>query len=906
MTARGVAARLAIRSVRSAPVRSALIAAMIALPVAGAVMGALVQASGHPTSAELVATELGRAQARLEVRSTPDSTAVQDPVTGFLANDSGGTTSTTYRSPASALPTGTRIVPIYDAAVTARTATGVGSVQAVVGEAWDPSFSGRWTAVAGARPTSTGEVMLTRAAMRRLGTHIGGTVDLLKPSPRNLIVTGVIDDRTAASGLAEMFGTTATLGTLDPGLQNTSYYLPDHAMSWAEVQRLDRLGITTFSRQVVLNPPPTPELVTRNAGGALSAALLAGVIAVGVAFVLFEIVLLAGGAFAVTARQQQRTLAIVASVGGDRRTLVRIVTSAGVAIGLVGGLVGVAIGLGAGTIAMTLTANGSATQFPGWHIPLLAVALSVVIGVLAGWLSALLPARAAAKADVLAALRGARKPAPGRRRTPVLGLIIIAAGAALTLIGGGMNAAAGSGRPDSTGTGLAIGLLAAGPILMQIGALLAVRLVLTGVSRIAAPLGVGPRLASRDLARNRGRSVPAVAAIMATVFVGIFVMCLTGASAQLTARQYQWSAQLGQVPTQLRYAGEGDHELATHVTDPTEAAAAVRSVLGPGDVRVLRGVPDVTATFTKAQLRSKALSPVLRTSCTSCDMRSPYVGSLDGAGSHLFIGTAADIAAVIGHGLSTAARTTLANGGAVVVHHSYLQHGSIAIDWYTPKQLSNGAEFAAPSHPTKVDRVLAVADYPAHELPYAAFLSPATAQRLGLPTIPTTLLATPTTGPTQAQLDTLAQRLGTLQNNPSGVYLAAERGPQNPTEQVGWIAALACAIIVVAASATAVGLSRVDNRPDADTLAAVGAAPALQQATAFWLALIVGGTGAVVGGAFALIPAIALTLPGSPLPFAPPWAPVLALVIGVPALIALASWMIRPTTRQLSRRNAIA
>lgn len=907
MSARGLTTRLAVRSMRSAPGRSALIAALIALPVAGAVMGGLVQASEHATPGELVTTELGLAQARLEVRSTPDSSAIQDPVTGFLAQDGTGTTSTTYRSPASALPAGTRIVPIYDAAVTARTATGVGSIQAVVGQAWDPAFTGRWTVTGGARPSGTGQVMLTRAALHRLGARIGSMLHLLQPAPSSVTVTGVIDDRANSAGVAEIFGTTATLGTTPAGLQDTSYYLPDHTMSWADVQRLDRLGIMTFSRNVVLDPPPTPDLVSRNEGGASSAALLAAIIAIGVAFVLFEVVLLAGAAFAVTARQQQRWLAIVASVGGDRRALIRIVTGAGAAIGLVGGIVGAGLGLAAGSVLMAVTGNGSATLYYGWHFPTLALALAVTIAVLAGWLSALLPARATARTDVLAALRGARKPAPGRRRAPILGLGVLVAGAAVTLWGGGLLAAGGGTTElDPTGRGFAVGLLIAGPVLMQLGALLAVRLVLAGVARTAAPLGIGLRLASRDLARNRARSVPAVAAIMATVFIGIFVMCLTGASAQLSARQYQWAAQIGQVPAQLRYYAAGQQDTANRVTDPTAAIAAARSVLGPGDIRVIDGVPDVTTTFTKQELRANTLAPVLATTCTNCDARSPYVGSTDGAGSHLFIGSAADIAAVIGQPLSAAARSTLASGGAVVTHSSYLAHASITINWFTPKQLANGAAFDNTSHPAKVDHLPAVADYPAHELPYAAFVSAATAKRLGLPSTPTTLLATPRTVPTQAQLDTLAQRLGTLQNNPSGLNVAVERGPQDPTQQVGWIAALACSIIVIAAAAAAVGLARIDNRPDSDTLSAIGAPPGVQRRSAFWLAMIVGGTGAIIGGSIALIPAVALTLPGSPLPFAPPWPPILALVIGVPLLIAATSWAISPTHQRLSRRTAIA
>ena len=93
------------------------------------------------------------------------------------------------------------------------------------------------------------------------------------------------------------------------------------------------------------------------------------------------------------------------------------------------------------------------------------------------------------------------------------------------------------------------------------------------------------------------------------------------------------------------------------------------------------------------------------------------------------------------------------------------------------------------------------------------------------------------------------------------------------------------------------GLSQIDNRPDADTLAAVGAPLWVQRRSAFWLAMIVGGTGAVLGGGIALIPVIALNLPGSPLPFAPPWLPILALVI-----VGIHAQQVRRPVRTTRRR----
>ncbi len=240
-----------------------------------------------------------------------------------------------------------------------------------------------------------------------------------------------------------------------------------------------------------------------------------------------------------------------------------------------------------------------------------------------------------------------------------------------------------------------------------------------------------------------------------------------------------------------------------------------------------------------------------------------------------------------------------------MVHREYARSGTVAIDWWTPKQVADGDPFGAGGKPTRVDRLPAVTVLPAHALPYGAFVSPATARRLGLAVVPTTLLATPRVVPDQAAVDELTSRLGVLQDSPSGSTVTVERGPQDYGLTVGWIAAAACAVVVVAAAAAAVGLSRIDTRPDAGTLASIGAAPSVQRRTAFWTALAVAGLGAVVGPAHALIAAGARGGPRAPGGVAPPGGPVLALALGVPLLIASVSAAVRPV-RPTSRRAAIA
>ena len=56
--------------------------------------------------------------------------------------------------------------------------------------------------------------------------------------------------------------------------------------------------------------------------------------------------MLAGAAFAVSTRRQQRALAIAASVGADARDLRRTVRLQGTVLGAVGGVAGLALGVG--------------------------------------------------------------------------------------------------------------------------------------------------------------------------------------------------------------------------------------------------------------------------------------------------------------------------------------------------------------------------------------------------------------------------------------------------------------------------------------------------------------------------------------------------------------------------------
>ena len=79
-----------------------------------------------------------------------------------------------------------------------------------------------------------------------------------------------------------------------------------------------------------------------------------------VAMALLEVVLLAGPAFAVSARRQARTLALMAASGGTPRQARRVVLASGIVLGALAALLGAVLGVVLG-LALLPSSSASAT-----------------------------------------------------------------------------------------------------------------------------------------------------------------------------------------------------------------------------------------------------------------------------------------------------------------------------------------------------------------------------------------------------------------------------------------------------------------------------------------------------------------------------------------------------------------
>src|SRR6185369_2745255 len=204
-------------------------------------------------------------------------------------------------------------------------------------------------------------------------------------------------------------------------------------VTWSQIKQYNKQGMRIVSREVLLNPPPASEVMTPPSVVRVQD-FAAGTLIAGLG--LLEIVLLAGPAFAVSARRRQRQLALVAANGGTPAHVRRIVLADGVVLGLVAAGAGIALGIASAFAARPyieeLVAHYRGGAYRVFPLALLAItALAVVTGVIA----ALVPAFITARQNVVASLAGRRGVTRSKKRWLILGLVMTAIGTAVVAYG---------------------------------------------------------------------------------------------------------------------------------------------------------------------------------------------------------------------------------------------------------------------------------------------------------------------------------------------------------------------------------------------------------------------------------------------------------------------------------------
>ena len=442
------------------------------------------------------------------------------------AADQGSTEPITRADVVAALPPGTTVVPVRRGTAALRTVDGIGRTNAVAVDATNPLTRGYLTMLEGRAPAGATEVALTRQAVTRLGAGIGGTVTT-SDSKHTFTVVGLVE---FPSMLEEVVLFAPVTGELPAYLSLDEQWLVDTPapIGWSAVLALNRLGMVVASREVFNNPPPADQIPFYQQNGTTIQDLGIEVLIGGLA--LLEIILLAGPAFAVSARRRQRQLALVAANGGTPAHVRRMVLADGVVLGTVGAITGIAAGAGVAVLARPYVEEYLAHfRAGGYRFFPTALAVIAVLAVVTGLLAALVPAFITARQDVVASLAGRRGVTRSRKRWILLGAAMAAIGVAVVVYG--------TQRIDAT-------VMLVGLVLAELGLVLCTPALVGLVARIGRVLPLAPRIALRDAARNRASAAPAISAVMAAV-AGSVAIGLYFDSSQAQQREH---LQISMVP----------------------------------------------------------------------------------------------------------------------------------------------------------------------------------------------------------------------------------------------------------------------------------------------------------------------------------------------------------------------
>jgi putative ABC transport system permease protein len=693
-------------------------------------------------------------------------------------------------------------------------------------------------------------------------------------------VVGVLDSLTAAGDRYLVLPPSAAR-LLD---QPTSEFYADvpGGLAWPAVHALNQQGLVVVSREVVTNPPPPAEYNPPGEEHSAGSSATTAVLALIVASVVIEVVLLAGPAFAVGVRRQRRDLALLAATGGAPADLRRVVLASGLVLGGGAAVLGGLLGIGLVRAAMLPIARWTTLAMGPFDVAALDVALTVAVGVLAGVAAAYVPARQAARTDIVATLTDRRGQIRTSWRSPLLGLLLATVGLVAVVLGA---------RGNKFG-------VAVGAVVLVLGVVAATPWLVGLLAPLANRLPVAGRLAVRDATRNRSRTAPAIAAVMATV-AGVTALAIASTSdSAKSQRDYLPSAPLG--------AATVSGTLTTQEWADITALLARRL---PGRALARVQSPAMTGDQPETLAISRPGCSGHGQDCNWWPAGGPTL--IPQSGGNVVVIDPAAARALYPPTVAVAVADGLERGRVVVL-------GPGALDGQGRVRLT-ALRFQGSGPGTEVGSVtLPAAEIPVPTrlaaVPSLVVVPPALLDRLPVPVATSQLVAggaaTPITATQEAQL---REAVAGITPN---AYVQVERGWIDTQALLRQILFALGAVLVLIATFTATGLTLTDARPDFATLAAVGAAPSTRRRMAMGTAAVIGISGALLGVLVGLAPGIAVAIPltttgygaggtsGGGTVIVLPWATLAGVTLLVPLLAVAITGLVVHSRLPMTRRTS--
>lgn len=869
------ALKIARRSIRRHLGRSVLIAALIAVPIAGATtMDGLLRTM---TGAEHTAYRMfGDADAQLEVSeftAMPGWQPGGDPSGGEGERDPGEV------DVESLLPPGSRIVPNYYAGLLRLTdgdrivRTGVDVV--TVGDELTRHLA---RVESGRAPRGPDEAMVTEALAERLGLLEDGTLrdgaTITAEDGPAVVVTGlaVVPTQTSEEAVVARPDTALREAPSLGETQPPATYLVDLPAGtdadalWPE---LAGKGVLLTPRAVVTDPDRYPMMTY----GRESPLETVGPVALIVGFGLLEVVLLAGAAFAVGARRQVRELGLIAANGGTGKHVGRTVLAQGLTLGLLGTVGGLLFGVAAMYAGWPLWESLTAEEIDAWRFGPAELAVACVVGLLSGLAAALLPAIGVARMRPVDALAQRFRATTRGARLPIAGVVLLAVGAAGVIVSGVLarEEVASTAKRDADAlysytqpdlTLPVIGVLGGG-LCAVVGLMVITSGLVSTLARAAGRLPLSGRLAVRDAGRHRHRTVPAVAAIMIVVAGSVTMAFMFAADSVADVKT--------QPDDTLIVRGESPAG-ATGV--PAEEAKQQRELLA-GTKAMAAKLPDGAALPFSIAVAKAA--------------RVTVGAGEDGQCSPGSVGIAEPkaLAQALGHAPDAGLRAALDRGTVVSLDECLVAGGKVRTEAYGEGQRSVAL-------PARYEPRPAGTYY--YDLP-SAFISPAAAEKLGwTPAVDTVVVSHAPTA--------------TADDIDAAIVAAEDAGletydPNDKVEEIDLMnLALAggAGLVTLLGVAVTVALSAAESRADLATLAAIGAQPRRRRTLAGAQALVLSVVGTVLGVLLGAVLGFAAGPLAGQLSFVVPWQNLGVTLLAVPLLAVVVATLVTRSKLPMVRR----
>lgn len=470
-----------------------------------------------------------------------------------------------------------------------------------------PTLTKFTTLSSGRLPKATGEVAIDTMLAEQQGLSVGDTIKMKNDDKDDAIhssstIVGIISAGADSkeTGTGALYATAEQLQAM--GAQTNYYRLYINAKPG-----FDTSALMSGVSNTILTTQPSAIIQSRDeaiaqrtksettGGENISTILnlLAPVCAV------VSIIVIAT-TFSTLVARQTRTIGLIRCIGSSRRQVMLAVLRTGLLTGLVGSVLGAALGTGLGAIAVS-SGTFADLQADQLTISPVSLGLTVALGTLVTLIAVLRPARKATRISPLVALTGqvASTKQAGRRRiwVAVAGVIIAAIGAAVVTLGIQVSE---------------IFITACGSGIVVLGTVLSLPLLVTAIigfiGRISGDTRLPVlRLATRNLARNSGRSAATAATLFVCVLVGSVLFV------GLSSLNASFDDILGHSsPVDARILGVTPQTDTAHLTKQVKAVNGIKDVTYVPSLDLTQTVDGESKDITVDVIDTGSIAPIAR------------------------------------------------------------------------------------------------------------------------------------------------------------------------------------------------------------------------------------------------------------------------------------------------------